>query len=64
MKEVFVKNRSGVGWASLGVFEMAPGRDMDSKTLTPYGTYEEQAEKFRKSAEAIYERPVKLVAVP
>lgn len=57
--EVVVKD--GESWTSLGVFEMAPGRDMDSKSLYPYGTYDEQAEKFRKSAEREYGRPVELI---
>jgi hypothetical protein len=47
----------------LGVFEMAPGRDMDSQTLVPYGSYEKQAEHFRKRAQFEYGAPVILEPV-
>ncbi len=39
---------------SLGIFEMAAGRDMDSQTYTKYGTYEKQAEMFRRRAAQEY----------
>lgn len=59
--EVFVLHEGK--WATLGIFEMAPGRDMDSQTLTPYGTYEEQAKTFQARAEREYGKPIKLVEV-
>jgi hypothetical protein len=45
-------------WYTLGVFEMAAGRDMDSQTFKPHGTYERQAEHFRRKAQREYSRPV------
>ena len=62
-KEAFVLKENGSDWESLGVFEMAPGRDLCATSFRPYGTYEKQAEDFRGRAERDYGRAVILVDV-